>query len=189
MGLDLLAVAGVTTLYLAPWFLRNLLDEQRARPRPLTALRWVITGSSPVSPHLIEEVRDVFGLRLFALWGMSENGPVTVTRLEDPPLVRRRDCSPISDMELRIKPPWQAPGEGFCGPRPSPGVGYYRREELHGEQTARPPSTGAREAERPRRHRFSCGLRHDLPAGTVLHPSGQRPSRVIRRPPCATSDL
>jgi cyclohexanecarboxylate-CoA ligase len=114
--------------------LRNLLDEQRARPRSLPALRWVISGSSPVSPHLIEEVRDVFGLRLFSLWGMTENGPVTITRREDPPdWAAHSDGSPISDMELRIKPlPGHHDGEGVLWVRgPAQCLGYYRREELY----------------------------------------------------------
>lgn len=133
-ALDLFARAGVTTLYVAPWFLRNLLDEQRARPRPLTTLRWMICGSSPVSPHLIEEVREIFGLRLFSLWGMTENGPVTITRPEDPDdWAAHSDGSPISDMELRIDPlPGHDDGEGVLWVRGSTQcLGYYQRDELY----------------------------------------------------------
>lgn len=135
MALDLFAQAGVTTLYVAPWFLRNLLDEQHARPRSLTALRWVICGSSPVSPHLIEEVGEEFGLRLFSLWGMTENGPVTITRPGDPPdWAAHSDGSPISDMQLRIDPlPGRdEPGEGVLWVRgPTQCLGYYGRDELY----------------------------------------------------------
>lgn len=134
MALDLFAKACVTTLYVAPWFLRNLLDEQRARARPLPALQRVISGSSPVSPHLIEEVREVFGVRLFSLWGMSENGPVTITRPDDPPdWAAHSDGYPISDMELRIKPlPGHDDGDGVLWVRgPTQCLGYYRREELY----------------------------------------------------------
>ena len=133
-ALDLFAAAGATTLYVAPWFLRNLLDEQRARPRPLPALRWVIAGSSPVSPHLIEEVREVFGLRLFSLWGMTENGPVTITRPVDPEdWAAHSDGSPIADMELRIDPlPGREDAEGVLWVRgPAQCLGYHRREELY----------------------------------------------------------
>jgi cyclohexanecarboxylate-CoA ligase len=135
MALDLFAQAGVTTLYVAPWFLRNLLDEQHARPRSLTTLRWVICGSSPVSPHLIEEVEEEFGLRLFSLWGMTENGPVTITRPQDPPdWAAHSDGSPISDMQLRIDP---LPGrgehaEGVLWVRgPTQCLGYYKRDQLY----------------------------------------------------------
>jgi cyclohexanecarboxylate-CoA ligase len=134
MALDLCAQAGVTTMYLAPWFLRNLLDEQRTRPRSLTALRWVICGSSPVSPHLIDEVREQFGLRLFSLWGMTENGPVTITRPADPPdWAAHSDGSPISDMELRIDPlPGHEAGAGVLWVRgPTQCLGYYQREQLY----------------------------------------------------------
>lgn len=134
MALDLFALAGVTTLYVAPWFLRNLIDEQRARPRSLTTLRWIICGSSPVSPHLIDEVMEVFGLPLFSLWGMTENGPVTITRPEDPPdWAAHSDGSPISDMELRIDAlPGSDDGEGVLWVRgPTQCLGYYKRDELY----------------------------------------------------------
>jgi cyclohexanecarboxylate-CoA ligase len=134
-ALDLFAQSGVTTLYVAPFFLRSLLDEQRARPRSLTALRWVICGSSPVSPHLIEEVQEEFGLRLFSLWGMTENGPVTITRPEDPPdWAAHSDGSPISGMQLRIDPlpGHDEHGEGVLWVRgPTQCLGYYQRDELY----------------------------------------------------------
>ena len=99
----------MTFLYTAPPYLRDLLDAQRGAPRDLTALRWLVSGSAPMPPHYVDEVREEFGVRLFSLWGMTENGPVTISRIEDPEdWAAHSDGSPISDMELRIDP---IPGE------------------------------------------------------------------------------
>ena len=132
--LELMSGHGVTFLYAAPWFLRNLIDEQRASPRRLPRLCWLVSGSAPVPPQLVTETREVFGLRLFSLWGMSENGPVTITRIGDPEdWAAHSDGSPISDMELRITPVGQSDdGSGVLWVRgPTQCLGYYRRDDLY----------------------------------------------------------
>jgi cyclohexanecarboxylate-CoA ligase len=132
-ALDSMARHGVTFLYTAAPVLRRLIDEQRRAPRDLS-LRWVVCGSAPVPAYFVEEVREVFGLRLYSLWGMTENGPVTISRTEDPEdWAAHSDGSPISDMELRIDPVPGQPGDvGVLWVRgPTQCLGYYRREELY----------------------------------------------------------
>jgi cyclohexanecarboxylate-CoA ligase len=130
--LDLLARHGVTFLYAAPHYLRGLIDARRASAVELPALRWLVSGSAPIPPHYVEEVRREFGLRLFSLWGMSENGPVTISRPGDPEdWAARSDGSPISDMEVRIDPiPGQDVGKLWVR-GPTQCLGYHRREELY----------------------------------------------------------
>ncbi|MQA94590.1 MAG: AMP-binding protein [Streptosporangiales bacterium] len=131
--LDLLAEERVTFLYVAPYYLRRLFDEQRSRPRDL-ALEWLVSGSASIPPHYVDLARDVFGLRLFSLWGMSENGPVTISRPDDPEdWASRSDGSPISDMEFRIDPlPGQPDGIGVLWVRgPTQCLGYDRRPEVY----------------------------------------------------------
>jgi cyclohexanecarboxylate-CoA ligase len=130
--LDLLDRQGVTFLYAAPHYLRGLIDAKRASSRELPALRWLVSGSAPIPPHYVEEVRREFGLRLFSLWGMSENGPVTISRPEDPEdWAARSDGSPISDMQIRIDPiPGQEVGTLWVR-GPTQCLGYHRREELY----------------------------------------------------------
>jgi cyclohexanecarboxylate-CoA ligase len=138
--LELMSRHGVTFLYAVPWFVRLLVDEQRANPRPLPELRWVVSGSAPVPPQLVTETGEVFGQRLFSLWGMTENGPVTMTRPDDPEdWAAHSDGSPISDMELRITPvsqhgqqAQQQDGTGLLWVRgPTQCLGYYRRDDLY----------------------------------------------------------
>ncbi len=132
--LDLLARHRVTFLYAAPHYLRDLLDAQRDSERDLSALSRLVSGSAPIPPHYVDEVREEFGVRLFSLWGMSENGPVTISRIEDPEdWAAHSDGSPISDMELRVDPiPGEPEGVGTLWVRgPTQCLGYYRREELY----------------------------------------------------------
>ncbi|MBO2452826.1 AMP-binding protein [Actinomadura barringtoniae] len=131
---DLLAEHKVTYLYTPPHFLRPLVDAQRAGPRDLAALRCVVSGSAPIPTPLVHEVDEVIGRRLFSLWGMSENGAVTLSRPDDPlDWAAHSDGSPISDMEFRIDPlPGKQEETGVLWVRgPTQCLGYLRREELY----------------------------------------------------------
>ncbi|MGH3381140.1 MAG: AMP-binding protein [Actinoallomurus sp.] len=132
--LDLIATHGVTFLYAAPHYLAGLLRAQRDHPRDLTTLRLTVSGSAPIPPQFAEEVHDTLGIRLHSLWGMSENGPVTMTRPEDPPgWAAHSDGSPIPGMRLRIDPiPGQPEDTGRLWVRgPTQCLGYYRRDHLY----------------------------------------------------------
>ncbi|WP_026416503.1 AMP-binding protein [Actinomadura oligospora] len=133
-ALDHMAEHGVTYFYCAPFYLLSLIEEQRARPRAIPELAVLITGSAPIPPYFIGDTRDVFRLQLHSLWGMTENGPVTVTRPDDPEdWAAHSDGSAISDMELRIDAlSDRTDGEGVLWVRgPTQCLGYYRREHLY----------------------------------------------------------
>jgi cyclohexanecarboxylate-CoA ligase len=135
--LDLIERHGVTFLYVTPTYLLDLLDAQRERPRDTSGLRRIVTGSAPVPPHLVDEVRDAFGVRLYALWGMTENGPVTITRPDDPDdWAAYSDGRPIDGMEVRIDPiPGRPETDGgrLWVRGPTQCLGYYRREQLYAD--------------------------------------------------------
>lgn len=100
---DLIAAHRVTWLYSPPAFLVNLLAAQRKDARDTASLEQIVTGSAPVHPQLITLVREVFGVELHALWGMTENGAVTVTRPDDPEgWAARSDGRSTPWMEVRI---------------------------------------------------------------------------------------
>ena len=135
--LDLLADHDVTFVYAAPHFVAGLLAAQRERARDLPALRLLVSGSAPIPPAFVTDVDHAFGLRLHSLWGMTENGPVTMTRPGDPPdWAARSDGSPIPGMRIRIDPiPGQPDGAGSLWVRgPAQCLGYYRREALYAAQ-------------------------------------------------------
>ncbi|GAA5191210.1 cyclohexanecarboxylate-CoA ligase [Rugosimonospora acidiphila] len=133
--LELIERHHVTFLFATPTYLLDLLDAQRARPRDTSSLRHIATGSAPIPPHLVDEVREVFGVRLSAIWAMTENLATTMTRLDDPDdWAKHSDGRPIDSMEVRIAPLPGAP-EGDGGRLLSRGasqcLGYYRRAELY----------------------------------------------------------
>lgn len=82
--LDLVERYGATLLYGPPATLSDVAASQRAERRDTSTLRHVVIGSAPVLQELADEVHETLGARAHSLWGMSENGPVTTTRPEDP---------------------------------------------------------------------------------------------------------
>jgi cyclohexanecarboxylate-CoA ligase len=127
----------VTFFMGAPTFLSDLIHAQRETPHDLSALRSFATGSAPIAPLLVEDAREVLGCRVYALWGMTENGCVTVTRPEQPPLrAAESDGTTVPGMEVRIvgkdgEP--VAPGTpGLLQVRGSAQcLGYFRRQEVY----------------------------------------------------------
>ncbi len=101
--LDMIAKHGLSFVYAAPIFVTALVTEQRRNPRDLSSLHHLISGSAPIPPQLIADVRTVLGVELGALWGMTENGPITVTRPRDPQgWAAHSDGSLVTGSQLRI---------------------------------------------------------------------------------------
>jgi cyclohexanecarboxylate-CoA ligase len=104
--LDIIAAHRVSYLYAAPGYVVRLLAAQRARPRDTSSLHHFVSGSAPIQPQLIADVKEVFGTALHALWGMTENGSVTVTRPADPEgWAAHSDGRPMPWMRVRVEPP------------------------------------------------------------------------------------
>ncbi|MBL1084108.1 AMP-binding protein [Streptomyces actinomycinicus] len=127
----------VTFFMGAPTFLSDLIEAQRRTPHDLSALHSFATGSAPIAPLLVEDADEVLGCRVYALWGMTENGCVTVTRPGQPPLrAAASDGTAVPGMEVRITgkdgtavPPGengrlQVRGAAQC-------LGYFRRQETY----------------------------------------------------------
>jgi cyclohexanecarboxylate-CoA ligase len=131
--LDLVERYGATLLYGPPATLADVAASQRQVKRDTSTLRHVVIGSAPVLAELAAEVHETLGARTYSLWGMSENGPVTMTRPSDPEdWPAHSNGSAISAMETRIDPLGDG-AEGGVGRLRVRGaslaLGYYRREE------------------------------------------------------------
>ncbi|MCE7082344.1 AMP-binding protein [Streptomyces sp. ST2-7A] len=127
----------VTFFMGAPTFLSDLIDAQREAPRELSTLHGFATGSAPIAPLLVEDADVVLGCRVYALWGMTENGCVTVTRPEQPPLrAAESDGEAVPGMEVRIVDregrPTPTGDTGLLQVRGSAQcLGYFRRQEVY----------------------------------------------------------
>lgn len=134
VSLGLIEQHGVTVFYGSPLYVRELLAAQRAQPRDTSSLQCIVSGSAPVPPQLLDEVRETLGVRMFSLWGMTENGAVTVTRPDDPEgWPAHSDGRPAGGMEIRIDPvAGRADGAGALWVRgPAQCLGYYKRDEAY----------------------------------------------------------
>ncbi|MGW8555973.1 AMP-binding protein [Streptomyces tubercidicus] len=136
--LRILEHEGVTFFMGAPTFLADLIEVQRAGQRDLSALVTFATGSAPVAPVVVERAREVLGCRVYALWGMTENGCVTVTRPEEPALrAAESDGTAVPGMEVRIVhqetgAPVPPGGTGLLQVRgASQCLSYFRRPEVY----------------------------------------------------------
>ncbi|MGK5732008.1 AMP-binding protein, partial [Streptomyces sp. URMC 124] len=133
--LDLVERYGATLLYGPPPTLTDIAESQRAEPRDVSTLRHVVTGSAPVLQSLVDELRETLGARTYSVWGMSEHGPVTITRLdycED--WAAYSNGRPIDSMEIRIDackdPSKRAPVGRLRVRGASQALGYYKRDDL-----------------------------------------------------------
>ena len=101
--LELVSAHRVTHLHAAPWYLARLLAAQRRQPREVASLRVLSSSSAPISPQMVAEAREVLGLPLFAVWGMTETGGCTTTRPEDPrDWAAHSDGRPMPWMQVRV---------------------------------------------------------------------------------------
>ncbi|RDG32436.1 AMP-binding protein [Streptomyces corynorhini] len=132
--LDLVERYGATLLYGPPATLADVTASQRAEKRDTSTLRHVVIGSAPVLEELADEVRESLGARTYSLWGMSENGPVTTTRPEDPEnWAAHSNGSAIDAMETRLDASGIGAGGSPVGRLKVRGaslaLGYYKRED------------------------------------------------------------
>jgi len=136
-GLGLIEDHAISVLYGIPTYVGALVAAQQRRPRRVDSLRTVVTGSAPVPPHLIPSARDVLGVRVQSLWGMTEMGGATFTWPDDPPdWPAHSDGRPIDWMEIKIAPDAAggdpADGTGRLRVRgANQCLGYFQRPEVY----------------------------------------------------------
>ena len=130
--LDMIAEHRLSFVYAAPVFVLGLVTEQRKKARDLSSLQYLISGSAPIPPQLISDVRDVLGVELGALWGMTENGGVTVTRPSDPQgWAAHSDGSPVAGAQVRIDAEDGEELGRLLVRAPSQCLGYLNQREVY----------------------------------------------------------
>ncbi|WEH43458.1 AMP-binding protein [Streptomyces sp. NBC_01218] len=131
---DLIERYGATLLYGPPPTLTAVAESQRAEPRDVSSLRHVVTGAAPVLQQLVDELRETFGAQTYSVWGMSEFGPVTITRLDyNQDWAAHSHGRPIDSMAIRIDachdPSKRAPVGRLRVRGASRALGYYKRAD------------------------------------------------------------
>lgn len=119
-------------------FLADLTDNPDVRNYDTGSLRIFMCGGAPIPRVLTERATRELDIKVLSLWGMSENGAVTITRPDDPmEKVFNTDGKAISGTEVRIVDengqPLPPDTEGLLQSRGcSQFVGYMKKPEMHG---------------------------------------------------------
>lgn len=127
---------GATFTMGATPFLNDLADHCITTATSTPTLRIFVSAGAPIPRPLVTKARRALGAAVLSAWGMSENGAVTTTRLEDPEeKVTGTDGCPLPGMEVRVVDPLGNPlGVGEEGQLQVRGcsnfVGYMKRPGL-----------------------------------------------------------
>lgn len=119
-------------------FLQDLVQSAKAPPADQVPLRYFVCGGAPIPRALAEQAAQRLAIKVLSVYGMSENGAVTVTPPDAPAeKVFSADGSPLPGVGLRV-----VNDEGADLPTgeegrllinsPSNFVGYLRKPEAYG---------------------------------------------------------
>jgi cyclohexanecarboxylate-CoA ligase len=117
-------------------FLNDLTEHVAATGETTPSLRVFVSAGAPIPRALVAKARPTLGAAIISAWGMSENGAVTTTRLDDAEeKATSTDGLPLPGMELRV-----LDAEGRAAPPGTEGalqvrgcsnfIGYLKRPEL-----------------------------------------------------------
>ncbi len=119
-------------------FLSDLTDFVETKNFDIASLRIFLSAGAPIPRVLAQRAAQVLKANIVSAWGMTENGAVTTTKLDDPPpRAFHTDGCALPGMEVRITDPADNPlppgAEGMLKVRGcSNFVGYLKRPQLYG---------------------------------------------------------
>ncbi len=99
---DIIETERVTMTMASTPFLADLTAEAELRPKAMKSLRTFVSAGAPIPRVLVRRATENLGAHIISGWGMTENGLVTTTKLDDPPeKVFETDGCPSQGMEVR----------------------------------------------------------------------------------------
>ena len=130
--LDMTAEHGISYIHAAPAYMAGLLAGQRRQARDTGTLRLMSASSAPIPPQMVTDIREVFGIPLYACWGMTETGGCTTTRPDDPPdWAAQSDGRPMPWMQTRVAAESGSPIGRLLVRGASQCVGYLKQRETY----------------------------------------------------------
>lgn len=118
-------------------FVIDAVRAQRTERRRLDSLRYFLSGGAPIPSELVSQARAELGAQLVPVWGMTENGVVTMTGPDDPDeLAAASDGQPVPSMRIRVVHDDGTPvAPGQVGRLQVTGAaqtaGYFQRPDLY----------------------------------------------------------
>jgi cyclohexanecarboxylate-CoA ligase len=134
----LIATERVTFTMASTPFLSDLTDTVAQGGSDVASLRIFLAAGAPIPRVLVERATKTLGADIVSAWGMTENGAVTTTKLDDPEeKAFHTDGCALPGMEVRVVGPDNRPlpagEEGVLEVRGcSNFVGYLKRPLLFG---------------------------------------------------------
>ncbi len=102
-AVDVIRDEGVTFTMASTPFLADLARTVSQSGNPIPTLKTFLCAGAPIPGPLVEQARAALGAKIVSAWGMTENGAVTTTLLddEDERSVSTDGC-PLPGMEVRV---------------------------------------------------------------------------------------
>ena len=137
-AIDLIRQEGVSFTMASTPFLTDLARAVTESGQGVPTLRTFLCAGAPIPGPLVEQARAALGAKIVSAWGMTENGAVTLTRLDDADERSvHTDGGPLPGVELKV-----VDVDGSSLPVGEPGKlllracsnfgGYLRRPHLNG---------------------------------------------------------
>ena len=82
-AIELIRTEGVTFTMASTPFLTDLAKNVTETGQGVPTLRTFLCAGAPIPGPLVEQARKALGAKIVSAWGMTENGAVTLTKLDD----------------------------------------------------------------------------------------------------------
>ncbi|KWR77163.1 cyclohexanecarboxylate-CoA ligase [Cupriavidus sp. IDO] len=109
-AVSVIRAEGVTFTMGSTPFLADLARTVAETVMPVPSLRTFLCAGAPIPGALVERARDALGAKIVSAWGMTENGAVTTTRLDDSDERSfTTDGCPLPGVEIKVVDDADAP--------------------------------------------------------------------------------
>lgn len=103
LAAQLIREEGATFTMASTPFLSDLTRAVQDSGQPVPSLKVFLCAGAPIPGPLVEQARAALGTKIVSAWGMTENGAVTLIRLDDPDeRAFSTDGCPLPGVELRV---------------------------------------------------------------------------------------
>jgi cyclohexanecarboxylate-CoA ligase len=102
-AIELIREEGVTFTMASTPFLSDLAKNVAEGQTSVPSLRTFLCAGAPIPGPLVEQARQVLGSKIVSAWGMTENGAVTLIKLDDPDeLAFTTDGCALPGVEVKV---------------------------------------------------------------------------------------
>ncbi len=102
-AVEIIRSEGVTFTMASTPFLADLTKAVQESGQPVPSLKTFLCAGAPIPGALVERARAALGTKIVSAWGMTENGAVTLIKLDDADeLAFSTDGCPLPGVEIKV---------------------------------------------------------------------------------------